>query len=127
MSQATRIGIVGPCKSGKSTLTHNLTQAGYQAHQIAQEHSFAPTMWQRIGQPDLLIYLHCEHASSVERGLRWSEAEYIEQQPRLSHARQHAALELATDAESPEEILIKVLAFLDEVGAQKDQSQSADG
>ena len=127
MSPATRIGIVGPCKSGKSTLTHKLAQAGYQAHQIAQEHSFAPAMWQRIGQPDILIYLHCEYESSVERGLRWSEADYLEQQPRLAHARQHADLELATDNYSPEDILAKVLEFLTEVGAQKDEADGADG
>jgi pantothenate kinase len=119
MSQPTRIGIVGPCKSGKSTLTHNLTQAGYQAHQIAQEHSFAPSMWQRIGQLDILIYLHCDYASTLARGLRWSQAEYVEQQPRLAHARQHADLELATDNEPPEEVLAAVVAYLEELGATK--------
>lgn len=107
-----RIGVVGPCKSGKSTLVRGLQAAGYPAHQIAQEHSFAPRMWQLIDPPDLLLYLHCEYPSSVARGLKWLPADYAEQQTRLTHARQHADLEIATDELAPEEVLGRVLEFL---------------
>ena len=119
MSQPTRIGIVGPCKSGKTTLANNLTKQGYDAHQIAQEHSFAPTMWQRIGQPHLLIYLHCEFSTTQARGLDWPEDDYTEELARLAHARQHADLHLTTDIESPEEVLARARSFLEDAGASK--------
>ncbi len=106
------IGVVGPCKSGKSTLVRGLIENGYRAQQIAQEHSFAPRMWQQITPPDILIYLHSEYERTVERGLAWTRKEYDEQQPRLVHARENADLELVTDVESPEEILAKALEFL---------------
>lgn len=112
MSPPARIGIVGPCKSGKSTLAHNLKQHGYDAHQIAQEHSFAPSMWQKIGRPDLLIYLHCEYPTTVERGLNWNEADYVEEMVRLANARRHADFEISTDEQGPEELLNQVLEFL---------------
>lgn len=109
-----RIGVVGPCKSGKSTLVRGLQAAGYPAHQIAQEHSFAPRMWQLIDPPDVLLYLHCEYPSSVERGLNWRPEDYAEQQTRLAHARQHAAFEISTDEMPPEDVLQKVLEFLNQ-------------
>src|SRR3990170_2797516 len=91
-----RIGVVGPCKSGKSTLVRGLQAAGYEATQITQEHSFAPRMWAQISKPDLLIYLHSEYETTAARGITWTRAEYEEQQPRLQHARQHADLEIST-------------------------------
>lgn len=106
------IGVVGPCKSGKSTLVRGLQQAGFNAHQIAQEHSFAPSMWQQIDPPDVLIYLHCEYETTVARGLKWLPQEYEEQQPRLAHARKNADLEIDTDEMKPEEVLEKVALFL---------------
>ncbi|MEX1143453.1 MAG: hypothetical protein WEC16_01320 [Anaerolineales bacterium] len=107
-----RIGVVGPCKSGKSTLVRGLQEAGYPAAQIAQEHSYAPRMWEQISKPDVLIYLHCEYESTVARGLDWTRTEYEDQQPRLIHARNHADLELATDLPSPGSVLKQVLDFL---------------
>lgn len=117
-----RIGVVGPCKSGKSTLIRGLQAHGYQAVQIAQEHSFAPTMWQRITKPDLLIYLHCEYPSTVARGLHWSEADYAQQSPRLAHARQNADFEISTDVPPPEEVLDTVLDFLKSVGVNPEEA-----
>lgn len=110
------IGVVGPCKSGKSTLVRGLIENGYQAQQIAQEHSFAPRMWQQITPPDILIYLHTDYERTVERGLAWTRKEYDEQQPRLAHARANANIEFVTDEESPEEILTKALLFLRQTG-----------
>ncbi len=106
------VGVVGPCKSGKSTLVRGLQQAGFNAHQIAQEHSFAPSMWQQIDPPDVLIYLHCGYETTVARGLSWLPQEYEEQQPRLSHARANANLEIVTDEIKPKEVLEKVALFL---------------
>ena len=107
------IGIVGPCKSGKSTLVRGLQQAGYDARQIVQEHSYAPRMWQQISNPDVLIYLHCIYETSVTRGLNWLRSEYEDQQPRLAHARQHADLEIATDDIEEDEVLRQILVFIE--------------
>jgi len=37
-----RIAVVGPCGAGKSILADALRENGYDARQIAQEHSFFP-------------------------------------------------------------------------------------
>jgi deoxyadenosine/deoxycytidine kinase len=106
-----RIGVVGPCKSGKSTLVRGLQQAGYDATQIAQEHSFAPSMWHVLVKPDLLIYLHSDYETTLLRGLKWLRSEYDEQQPRLEHARNHADMRIATDNLGEEIVLQQVLDF----------------
>ena len=107
-----RIGVVGPCKSGKSTLVRGLGKEGYEAIHIAQEHSFAPRMWQQIAQPDILVYLDCSYPTTVKRGLNWTQLEFNEQQPRLENARKHAGLLINTDDLDPDSILKKVKAFL---------------
>lgn len=112
MNAAARIAVVGPCKAGKSTLIRGLAQHGYHARQIAQEHSFVPDMWQRMAQPDLLIYLNCRYETSCQRGLKWLEADYQEELRRLAHAREHADLSLDTDEASLEEVLAQVVEFL---------------
>ena len=107
------IAIVGPCKSGKSTLLKGLIEHGFNARQVAQEHSFVPSMWQKITNPDFLIFLQCNYENTVLRGLNWTRQEYDTQQPRLDHAREHANFLLHTDVSSPLEILNKVIGFLD--------------
>jgi deoxyadenosine/deoxycytidine kinase len=92
------IGIVGPCGAGKSTLAANLSKLGYHARHIAQEHSYAPTMWQRITHPDVLIYLDVSYENTINRRtLDWTVSEYQEQLFRLRHARQHADYHLDTN------------------------------
>lgn len=107
-----RVGVVGPCKSGKSTLVRGLQNAGFVALQIAQEHSFAPRMWEQISKPDVLIYLDSHYETTVARGLTWTPQEYTDQQPRLTHAREHADLRIATDVLPPETVLSQVLDYL---------------
>jgi GTPase SAR1 family protein len=116
MNEKALIGVVGPCKSGKSTLIRGLMENGYEARQIAQEHSFAPSMWQRITNPDVLIYLHSEYESTVARGLNWLEREYDAQGPRLAHARENADLEVSTDSIPPEDVLATILDYLKKNG-----------
>ena len=53
------IAVVGVCAAGKSTLVQALRAEGFNARQVLQEHSYVPNMWQRITNPDLLIYLDC--------------------------------------------------------------------
>ena len=112
-SKRSLIGVVGPCGSGKSTLIAGLERAGFRCRHIAQEHSYVPTMWKRITNPDLLIYLNASfEVSTKRRKLNWNEAEYQEQLRRLEHARQHADLIIETDGLSPEEVLERVLSFI---------------
>lgn len=109
------VGVVGPCGSGKSTLIKNLRQAQvpYQLHHIAQEHSYVPTMWNRLVHPDVLIFLDASfEVTLLRRNLNWSLAEYQEQQRRLSNARQFSNLYILTDPLTPHEVLGKVLQFL---------------
>lgn len=107
------IGVVGPCGAGKSTLIAGLEREGYHCRHIAQEHSYVPGMWQKITNPDLLIFLNSSfEVSTRRRKLNWSEADYAEQQHRLAHARQHADLLIETDALTPTEVLGRVIEFL---------------
>lgn len=116
MNDEALIAIVGPCKSGKSTLVNGLTEKGYRARQVAQEHSFAPSMWQRVTNPDLLIYLHSEYETTVSRGLNWLERDHTEQQTRLKHARENADIEIATDELEASEVLGQIVNFLEKAG-----------
>ncbi len=115
-----RVGIVGPCTAGKSTLISRLKEHGIELRHIAQEHSYVQTMWQRISNPDWLIYLDVSYSESLKRKhLNWTMDEYQEQVRRLAHARQHASFYLQTDPLSPDEVAQKVIAFLTEIGVWK--------
>ena len=117
MRQPPLIGIVGPCASGKSTLTANLKRLGYRARPIAQEHSLAPNMWQRLTKPDVLIVLDVSFAEAQRRRkMQWREEDYREQHRRLAHARAHADFYLHTDGLTPQEVAERVIAFLNSVG-----------
>jgi len=107
------IGVVGPCAAGKSTLIHKLKDLGYTVKHIAQEHSFVPTMWERLASPDVLIFLDVSFEESMKRRKQdWGEKDYQEQHHRLRHARQHTDLYLDTTNLTPEEVFETVLQFL---------------
>ena len=107
------IGVVGPCGSGKSTLTDALISLGYSTRHIAQEHSYVKDMWQRLTNPDVLVFLQASYAVTCQRrNLNWTEAEYEEQQRRLSHAHAHADLVIDTDSLSIRGVLEQVLAYI---------------
>ena len=109
-----RVGIVGPCGSGKSTLIAALEARGYTCRHIAQEHSYVKDMWKRISNPDVLIFLDASFpVSTTRRKLNWNESDHAEQLRRLAHAREHADLIVETDSLSPDEIASRVLDFLD--------------
>ncbi|HET9914630.1 MAG TPA: AAA family ATPase [Anaerolineales bacterium] len=112
------IGIVGPCGSGKSTLSAGLQQHGYACRHIAQEHSYVPAMWQKISNPDVLIYLNASFpVSTARRRLNWQKQDHDEQLRRLDHARRHANLLIDTDDLTPEQVLQKVLDYLKEINS----------
>lgn len=107
------LAVVGPCAAGKSTLISYLTQQGFPARHVAQEHSYVPDMWQRLASPDYLIYLDVSYQVSKARtDSTWQEAIYKKQVKRLAHAREHADLVLCTDNLTPEEVAEQVLEFL---------------
>ena len=108
-----KIGIVGPCAAGKTTLIAGLKQHGYEARHIAQEHSYVADMWKRITNPDILIYLDASYPlTMLRRKIDWTEREYSQQLYRLRHARQYADLYIHTDSLLPEQVLDQVLVFL---------------
>ncbi len=109
------IGVVGACGSGKSELVQRLSARGYTARHIAQEHSHAPDMWQKISNPDVLVFLEVSYPNTLKRKkFDWSEKEYQIELDRLRHARQHADLCINTDVLSPDEVFAKVLDYLDQ-------------
>ena len=112
-SKSQLIGIVGPCGAGKSTLTESLEKNGYTCRHIAQEHSYVPSMWQKIANPDILIFLDASFpVSTARRKLTWQKVDYEEQYRRLNHARSHAQVVIDTDDLTPGQVLQRVLDFL---------------
>jgi ATPase subunit of ABC transporter with duplicated ATPase domains len=110
LTPASLIGIVGPCGAGKTTLARALQDRGFQARQIAQEHSYVPRMWFVLTHPDVLVYLDASyHVCSARKAFDWTPEEYAEQLGRLSHARLHCDIFLNTDDVSPAEVLSHVL------------------
>lgn len=91
-----------------------MRDAGYNAREVNQEHSYVPTMWQQITKPDVLIYLHVSQEIAGRR--RQSEAEaawWDAMQERLRHARRHADLRIDTDGLSPQEVFDTAKCFLE--------------
>jgi cytidylate kinase len=113
-----KIGVVGPCSAGKSTLINALKEKGVDARHIAQEHSYVPDMWQIISGPDILIFLEVSYpVSQQRRALDWQLLDFEDQHKRLTHAREHAHLILNTDTLSITEVLQQVITYLDQVKA----------
>jgi hypothetical protein len=117
MSNSTlKIGLVGVCGSGKTTLTNGLKPYYTNVRQIAQEHSYVQDMWSRLVNPDILIYLHASYSTTLHRKqFSWSEKDYQKQIQRLLHAHQHADLKIDTDNLTPDEILLRVLDVLNQI------------
>lgn len=115
-SKSPLIGVVGPCGAGKTTLIEALDSLGYATRHIAQEHSYVKDMWKRITNPDVLIFLQASFPITKQRRSRmihWNQADYNEQQRRLEHALEHADLVIDTDNLSIEEVLERVLSFVE--------------
>ncbi|MCL4870952.1 MAG: hypothetical protein KJ063_18490 [Anaerolineae bacterium] len=109
-----RLALVGPCSSGKSTLSELLRARGYEVRQPAQEHSYVPDMWQKLSRPDLLIYLDVNVAAAAQRRPHTygGPERMAEQQKRLAHARAHCDFYLDTSFLTPESVQEQVLAYL---------------
>jgi len=107
------VAVVGPCASGKSTLVAALRAAGYEARHPAQDHSYVLDMWQRVVDPDVLIYLDISYEALLARRPHFGEREYLEREKgRLAHARAHADVVVDTSELTAEEVRQRALAAL---------------
>jgi len=107
------VGVVGPSGAGKSTVIAGLERAGFHCKHIAQEHSYVPSMWTRIANPDCLVFLKASYVTcTLRRHLNWLEGDYAEEMRRLSHALEHADLVIDTNELTPAEVLTRTLVFL---------------
>lgn len=111
------IAVVGPCASGKSALVNELRRRGYNAREVAQEHSGVPDLWRRFYSPDRLIFLDVTLATALRRRplLQMNSAAWAEQTRRLECARRHAHLIIGTDALSLDEVVEQVLVHLSQL------------
>ena len=111
-----KVAVVGVCASGKTTLAQALRQFGIEAVDVAQEHSDVPHMWQTITRPDALIYLDASRETVRARSPIRNTVDFLDSQlRRLAHARAHADLILCVDDLSPQQVLARVLAKLEEL------------
>lgn len=110
-----KIAVVGPCAAGKTTLATKLRELGYDAHDVAQEHSEVATMWRQITRPDVLIYLDVS-LGTIHRRLKvhWEQSYLDKLVSRLTDARAHAHFVLNTDSLSKDQVSDGVLDFLND-------------
>lgn len=100
-----RIGVVGNCVAGKSTLVGSLRAKGYDAINIPQEHSVSRRFWRRL-KPDVLIYLSCTlETAQKRRKIAWGQERLNEQWDILTEARDNANICIETDGLSLEEVV----------------------
>jgi dephospho-CoA kinase len=107
------IAIVGVCASGKTTLVKGLKNAGFDAYNVAQEHSCIKKFWQKH-QPQFLIMLDATlPAIKKRRIVYWDESRIVAQHERLADAKIHADLYIQTDGLDAKQVLDKVIAFIE--------------
>ncbi len=112
------VAVVGSCASGKSLLVEALREQGFNAHEVAQEHSYIPDLWRRIAGADLLVYLDVSLQEARERRpTDIGEQGWSALSQRLEKAREQADLLVDTDGMTPEDVLERVVAFLKGVSA----------
>ncbi len=109
-----KVAVVGVCASGKSTLARALRAAGYEAVDVAQEHSDVPYMWQAITRPDALIFLDASDDTVRARSPHIGTDRFLEEQrTRLAHARAHADAVINVDELTADQVRAAALARLD--------------
>lgn len=73
-----------------------------------------PSMWKKITNPDVLIYLKVSYPLTIQRNqLNWTVHEYNEQIFRLRHAYENADLVIETDNLTPDEVEAKALDYIE--------------
>lgn len=108
-----RIAIVGVCASGKTTLVKGLKDAGYDAYNVAQEHSGIHNFWNKH-HPDILIMIDATLPAIKKRRLVFWDQERLDvQHKRLSDAKAHANLFIQTDAYTADEVREQVIDYVE--------------
>jgi len=108
-----KVAVVGVCASGKSTLARGLRRAGYDAVDVAQEHSDVPYMWQAITKPAVLIYLDASDETVAQRSPQRGTVRFLPaQRARLAHARAHATAIISVDRRNADHVLEIALRLL---------------
>ncbi|MCR5559509.1 hypothetical protein [Schwartzia sp. (in: firmicutes)] len=108
-----RIAIVGVCASGKTTLVKGLKDAGYDAYNVAQEHSGIHNFWNKH-HPDVLIMIDATLPAIKKRRLVFWDQERLDvQHKRLSDAKAHANLFIQTDAYTADEVREQVIDYVE--------------
>ena len=108
-----KIAIVGVCASGKTTLVAGLREAGYDAYNVAQEHSCVHNFWAKKN-PDLLVMIDATLPAIHKRRLvYWGEDRLVTQHKRLADAKAHADLYIQTDELDAEAVRQKVIEFIE--------------
>lgn len=116
-----KIAIVGVCSSGKTTLVAGLKAAGYDAYNVAQEHSCVHNFW-AYHKPDVLVMIDATmSAIHKRRKVYWGGERLVEQHKRLADAKAHADLYLQTDCFSADEVRRLVIDFLKKKEAGKSE------
>lgn len=103
------IGITGVCCSGKTVLAEELRKLGYEAKEIAQEHSSVPGLWEQV-QVDFLVVLDCSYETiKKRRDVAWPQERLDHQREALAGAITGCDLYLNTDGLSPDQVLNQVV------------------
>ena len=104
-----RIAVVGVCASGKTTLVKGLKDAGYDAYNVAQEHSGIHNFWNKH-HPDILVMIDATLPAIKKRRLVYWDQERLDvQHKRLADAKAHANLFIQTDAYNADEVREQVI------------------
>ena len=107
-----RIVVTGVCGSGKTTLVTRLRELGYEAYNVAQEHSCVKTLWRRK-KPDMAVLLDATLLTiRKRRNISWGEARLLQQRYRLDDVRQNADLYVPTDDLSKDDVVKRVIEFI---------------
>lgn len=108
-----RIVVIGPCASGKTSLSRGLQALGFDARACGQEHSEIRELWRHM-DPDVLIGLWIDLQTLRDRrsSSSWSGDIYARQQERLASGYAHADLVLDCHDIGQEDVVREVVAWL---------------
>ncbi len=109
-----RVVVIGPCASGKTSLSNRLQRLGYDAHACGQEHSDIPTLWEHQ-RPDIVIGLTIDLPTLRARrhSASWSDRLYSRQLDRLRSGFARADLVVGCDDIDQDAVLATVVDWLD--------------
>ena len=114
-----KIAIVGVCASGKTTLVAGLKAAGFDAYNVAQEHSGIHDFWAKR-HPDILVMIDATMpAIHKRRVVYWDESRLEVQHKRLADAKAHADLYIQTDQYNAQQVRDKVIDFVQAYNKRK--------